>query len=116
MAGKQSTKNKQGSEAGFTEQEAKDLQESIEYMSSTSRFMYEDYLSKGLSRELARLVLPLNQYSRMRASANLRNWLAFLTLRQDPAAQFEIRTYADAVATIIEEKFPRVMELFKNAS
>jgi thymidylate synthase ThyX len=37
----------------------------------------------------------------MRASANLRNWLAFLTLRLDPAAQFEIRQYAAAVASLV---------------
>jgi thymidylate synthase ThyX len=48
----------------------------------------------------------------MRASANLRNWLAFLTLRQAPAAQWEIRQYADAVAGILTEHFPRTMQLF----
>ena len=43
----------------------------------------------------------------MRASANLRNWLAFLSLRQDDAAQWEIRQYAHAVAALIVEHFPR---------
>lgn len=48
----------------------------------------------------------------IRDNANLRNWLAFLTLRQDPKAQWEIRQYADALNTMLVEKFPRTMELF----
>ena len=38
--------------------------------------------------------MPLNWYTQMRASASLRNWIAFLTLRMDPHAQWEIRQYA----------------------
>lgn len=47
----------------------------------------------------------------MRATGNLRNWLAFLTLRMDPAAQFEIRQYAWCVANVIERAFPRTWAL-----
>jgi thymidylate synthase (FAD) len=64
-------------------------------------------------KELARLVLPMGRYSQMRASANLRNWLAFLTLRLDPLAQWEIRQYAEAVGMIIADKFPQTWELYK---
>lgn len=73
---------------------------------------YEILLSEGMPKELARLVLPVGRYSKMRATANLRNWLAFLTLRDDPAAQWEIQQYAKAVSTIIAEKFPRTHALY----
>lgn len=115
MNGRQSSKSKQGSEAGFTSFEARYAQGQIELMSKHARGVYEDLLKMGLSRELARLVLPVNQYSRMRASANLRNWLAFLSLRLDSSAQHEIRLYAEAVATIVGEKLPRTFELFKES-
>lgn len=69
-------------------------------------------LSLGLSKELARVNTPVSRYSRMRASANLRNWLAFLTLRMDSAARWEIRQYANAVGGFIAELFPRTWELF----
>lgn len=75
---------------------------------------YEKLLELGLPKELARIILPVGRYSVMRITANLRNWLAFLTLRQDESAQYEIRVYADAVASILEEKFPRTMELFND--
>lgn len=74
--------------------------------------LYEEALVTGVPKELARVHLPVGRYSRMRASANLRNWCAFLTLRCDPQAQWEIRQYADAVRAILAEKFPRTMELF----
>jgi thymidylate synthase (FAD) len=48
----------------------------------------------------------------MRASAVLRNWLAFLSLRMDPAAQWEIRQFANAVHDILVERFPRTLALF----
>ena len=73
---------------------------------------YQEGLSIGVPKELARLCIPVGRYSRMRASANLRNWLQFLTLRMAPNAQWEIRQYADAIYTILILKFPRTMQLF----
>jgi thymidylate synthase (FAD) len=59
--------------------------------------LYRFGLDMGVPKELARLVVPVGRYSRMRASANLRNWLAFCTLRMDARAQWEIRQYANVV-------------------
>jgi len=75
---------------------------------------YQNGLSIGVPKEVARVCLPVGRYSRMRASANLRNWLAFLTLRLDPAAQWEIRCYAHAVAQFIELHYKRTYALFNN--
>jgi thymidylate synthase (FAD) len=74
--------------------------------------LYVWALARGVPKELARLIMPVGRYSRMRASANLRNWLAFLTLRMDTAAQWEIRQYANAVHNIVKELFPRTVALF----
>lgn len=75
--------------------------------------VYQKALHSGIPKELARCIMPVGHYSRMRASANLRNWLGFLTLRMDPAAQYEIRCFANAVGEIIKVKFPRVWALFE---
>lgn len=74
--------------------------------------VYEQALADGVPKELARLPVPVGRYSRMRASANLRNWLAFLSLRMDKNAQYEIRTYANALHNILRDHFPRTMTLF----
>jgi thymidylate synthase (FAD) len=115
MAAKQSKKNKQGSEDGFTLDEAENLANTLLTHMAYCRTLYESLLAAGVSREVARIVIPVAQYSRMRASANLRNWLAFLTLRMDPAAQYEIRAYANVVGDLIKQEFPRVWELFDGA-
>lgn len=67
---------------------------------------YQNALEEGIPKELARLVMPVGHYSRMRASANLRNWLSFMTLRCDPVAQWELRQYANALASIVAKVFP----------
>ncbi len=74
--------------------------------------VYEAALMAGVPKELARIHLPVGRYSRMRATANLRNWLGFLTLRMAPNAQWEIRQYADTVHKLLSEVFPRTLALF----
>ncbi len=74
--------------------------------------VYDHGLRAGIPKELARLPVPVARYSRMRASANLRNWLAFLTLRMAPNAQFEIRQFANAVYALVADRFPRTAALF----
>lgn len=109
---KQSKKNKQSSEGGFSLREANQIRETLEVAYRHSRECYDNMIAQGVAREVARLCLPVAQYSRMRAQANLRNWLAFLTLRMAPAAQWEIRQYANVVGSIVAENFPFTWKLF----
>lgn len=76
---------------------------------------YQETLRLGIPKELARITMPVGHYSRMRATANLRNWLGFLQLRLAPNAQWEIRQYAEAVAKIVASKFPRTWKLFEES-
>jgi thymidylate synthase (FAD) len=78
----------------------------------TDELFYQQALAMGVPKELAREHLPVGRYSKMRACANLRNWLAFLTLRADSHAQWEIQQYALAVALLIAEAFPRTYALY----
>lgn len=73
---------------------------------------YQRRLKRGVPKELARTHLGTGRYSRMRATGNLRGWLGFLTLRMAPAAQYEIRQYANEVGNLIASAFPRTWELF----
>ena len=115
MAGKQSQKNKQGSEEGFSKAEAASLQIDMVEAIHKSREVYEKLLKEGISRELARCIVPVCQYTRFRTSANLHNWLHFLRLRLDAGAQWEIRQYAEALSVVVAEKFPKTYELFSES-
>lgn len=86
---------------------------------ASAEVLYQEGLASGIPKELARLVLPVGRYSKMRAQANLRNWLGFMTLRstaKNPHAQWEIRQYADAVGDLIAGAFPRTWALFSGAA
>lgn len=111
-ASKQSTTNKQASAEGVSDELAMKIRHAIGASYLASRAEYEALLGADVAREIARLVIPVAQYSRMRASANLRNWLAFLTLRLAPNAQWEIRQYAAAVGALLMTQFPRTWALF----
>lgn len=99
----------------LTEARAEEFRFALHLVYDGQEQLYQDALSWGVPKELARVHLPVGRYSRMRASANLRNWLAFLTLRstaKGPGAQWEIRQYADALHGMLSEKFPRTITLF----
>lgn len=96
----------------LTEEKAQEYQEFLKKSYTDAENFYQWSLKNGVPKELARNHLPVGRYSRMRASANLRNWLAFLTLREYKAAQEEIRLYAHAVSDIIKELFPRTHALY----
>lgn len=78
-----------------------------------NRKQYEEYIDSGMRRELARINLPLSQYSEMYAVVNLHNLLHFLKLRMDPHAQFEIREYAEALFQCIKDIVPVTCEAFE---
>lgn len=99
----------------LTEVEAINFRNRLQNSYTAAQALYEFALARGVPKELARIHLPVGRYSRMRASANLRNWLAFLTLRMDTAAQWEIRMYANAVGKFIERMFPHTWQLFKES-
>jgi len=96
----------------LTVAKAHEFQKSISAHYSVAEAIYQEALSSGVPKELARIHLPVGRYSRMRASANLRNWLAFMTLRCAPTAQMEIRLYADKVANIVSTLFPRTFDFW----
>lgn len=100
----------------LTEAGAEKYRTALENVYVAAELLYQEALAAGVPKELARIHLPVGRYSRMRASANLRNWLAFLTLRMAPQAQWEIRQYANAVHDALATAFPRSLALFDGAA
>lgn len=98
--------------AELTEECAEAFRSKLQGKYDDQQEFYEWALRVGIPKELARIDIPVGRYSRMRANANLRNWLAFLTLRMAPNAQWEIRQYANGLADLIQGSFPRTFDLF----
>lgn len=68
---------------------------------------YQNMLNVGVAKEVARNVLPVGTMTQFYATANPRNVMQFLSLRNDGPALKEIRD----VAVVIEERFAEVMPL-----
>jgi thymidylate synthase (FAD) len=112
----QSSKNKQGSE-GFiedpvTSSNAEDL---LNNSYEVAQQAYEELLRQGISRELARLVMPVGIYTEFFWTVNFRSLMNFLKLRMDSHAQLEIRQYANTIYDLLEISggLPWTLEAFR---
>jgi thymidylate synthase (FAD) len=110
--GTQSHTNKQTREIGPESDAAVDREPYRDHCRAAFR-CYHDLLRSGWPRELARGVLPLSTYTHFFAKTNLRNFLHFVALRRDPHAQFEIRTYAEAMLDLVRPVCPTAINAFE---
>lgn len=114
--GVQSKSNKQmrtlHEEAGVTEEDRGFIND-LQAHSGRGFELYKFHLGKGVPRELARLFLSLNTYSKMFATVDLHNLFHFLRLRLHTHAQHEIRVYAEAMLSLIEPLVPVSVAAFK---
>ena len=67
---------------------------------------YEELVELGVARELARSVLPVGAYTEFYWTVNARSLMNFVSLRAAETAQREIRRYAEAVETFLEQHMP----------
>jgi thymidylate synthase (FAD) len=79
-----------------------------------ARRLYQERLSLGVAREVARKDLPLSTYTEAYWKCDLHNLFHFLRLRMDSHAQLEIRTYANAIYKLIQPIAPEACEAFKD--
>lgn len=104
----QGTVNKQMSGEPLPAESAIIAQNVIEDSSNRSFDDYETLLNQDVSRETARIVLPLNTYTECVWKLDVSNLIKFLYLRDDDHAQWEIRVYAIKIAEAVEHFFPLV--------
>jgi thymidylate synthase (FAD) len=97
----QSTSNRQG---GDEVADTTTATEFLEYLERSEK-QYEDYtkmMEKGVSRELARMALPVSIYTEWYWKIDLHNLFRFLSLRMDSHAQQEIQDYANAMFDLVK--------------
>lgn len=106
----QSTTNKQGS----GKEKSGHFKKTFEQECATSYGSYQSLIENDVSREQARMILPVAQYTEMYAKCNLRNLFHFLKLRTDSHAQKEIQDMANAMEKLCEPKFPLAFEAYRD--
>ena len=120
----QSTANRQGRGEPLPPAEARRLLDLLREDAERAYDHYEHMLNErqdgavidpsrtGLSRELARIGLPLSAYTQWYWKTNLHNLFRFIELRADAHAQYEIRAYAEVIADIVRLWVPLACDAF----
>jgi thymidylate synthase (FAD) len=111
----QSTTNKQGRSAELLEESAAaEVRQKLHNTQTELYGNYQEMLEGGLARELARINLPVSNYTEWYWKVNLHNLFHFLKLRMDPHAQYEIQVYGKAMASIVQQVVPVAYEAFED--
>jgi len=79
-----------------------------------AQIAYENLLNEELTKELARAVLPVANYTECIWKIDLHNFFHFVKLRADKHAQREIQDYANAMYELVKPKFPLCCEAFED--
>jgi thymidylate synthase (FAD) len=108
---KQSSSNRQGGAETIDSATAGEFLQWLDEVEK-SYARYQSFLDKGVTRELARIALPVNVYTEWYWLIDLHNLIHFLALRMDPHAQKEIRDYATAMFQLIRPIVPIAAEAF----
>lgn len=112
---RQSSANRQGREAQLTTEDAAAV---LRILYADAQRSYDDYVvllrDYDLSRELARINLPLGSYTEMYWKIDLHNLFHFLSLRVEPHAQWEIRQYAEAMLGVVRKWCPIATQAFED--
>ena len=114
----QSVINNQGRGEALTGEEAARV---LEYLKGDAARCYDHYAEmisddgqQGLARELARMNLPANIYTKWYWKVDLHNLFHFLRLRADSHAQYEIRVYAEEICRVVADWVPAAYGAFED--
>ncbi len=85
------------------------MQNSMLSSFNVSDLIYNDLLTRGIAKEVARFVLPQATFSRMYVTGSCRSWMHYLGVRDEPGVvQWEHVELARAIRSIFDEQFPTV--------
>jgi thymidylate synthase (FAD) len=110
---KQDIKNKQGSDGEFSDSQNQNYSWDLSVICDKAYNHYQTMINDGVSREMARMVLPVNIYTEIYVNCDLRNLLNFVRLREDSHAQYEIQVYSKAIKSVLEELYPMTMRAYE---
>lgn len=112
---KQSKSNKQCS--GEVIEDSDWILFAMEHLSKQAFKTYDDFIKYEdvlLSKETARIILPLSTYTEFIWKVDLHNLLHFIKLRNHAHAQWEIQEYARALGEVAQDLFPFTWDAFDN--
>lgn len=107
-ARRQDLKNRQNSINDLDSDTKKWFEDNMGYICMIAENAYKIALEKGIAKEQARFLLPLNTTTKLYMNGTVRSWLHYLELRCSNGTQLEHQEIAEAVKKIFIEQFPNI--------
>jgi thymidylate synthase (FAD) len=85
-----------------------EYQDMVDSAQKTCLKTYEMLLERGIAKECARMILPLNTTTTLYMTGNIRSWIHYIELRKENNTQKEHQNIVLNIQKIFIEKFPEV--------
>lgn len=93
-----------------------DANEIVEEALRVAESTYVDLINAGVARECARMILPMCTKTKIHMTGNIRSWIHFIELRDDPHAQKEIQDIAKLIKTRLILELPNIFKALNHES
>jgi thymidylate synthase (FAD) len=110
---KQGKTNRQVGDEPLSISEHIEIFDKIDKLQDQSIDLYEELISKGIAKECARMVLPLNTSTTMYMSGSIRSWIHYIDLRANEDTQKEHREIAYKIKNLFINYFPNISQALK---
>jgi thymidylate synthase (FAD) len=77
---------------------------------------YDELVAKGVAKECARMVLPLNTSTTIYMNGTVRSWIHYLEIRCKNDTQKEHREIANSIRSIFTKQFPTIAKALQDIS
>lgn len=104
----QDKKNRQASNDDLDEETKSWFRDQQEYCYVRGVAAYEEALRRGIAKECARAVLPLNTTTKLYMNGTVRSWITYFLVRMDKATQKEHRDVATECYKVFREQLPNI--------
>ena len=115
-ARRQDVKNRQNSIDDMDQQDINWFDYTQDKIYRDAYSAYKEALNRGIAKECARMLLPLNIGTKMYMKGSVRSWIHYCNVRCDPSTQLEHREIAEAIQELLIKEFPSIKECLKNAN
>jgi len=108
---RQDPTNRQSSHDDLCTEDTKAFYRRISSLFEDVEHLYQEMLSKGIAKESARKILPMNSPTKLYMSGTIRSWIHYLSLRREEGTQLEHRQIAEQIFNLLNKEMPNLWEV-----
>jgi thymidylate synthase (FAD) len=109
-ARRQDTENKQNSIDDLSLETREWFSNAQNEVIGLSSKLYQEALDKGIAKECARFLLPMNTKTRLYMNGTIRSWIHYLQVRDAEGCQLEHRMIAKEIKEIFRREMPIIYD------